>query len=112
MPGLCGMWRDVPFARQRRPIVRVSVQHSPPPPKSAAELLQAPKEIVGLNYVPNHDGPYAYCSVDKGVPYTKGGGGGGGGIRYSRAPHHKHLKWNGCRMRWCCLQPEKGGLDN
>ena len=23
VPGLCGMWRDVPFARQRRPIIGV-----------------------------------------------------------------------------------------
>ena len=27
-----------------------------------------------LNYVHNYYGPYAYCSLDKGVAYTKGGG--------------------------------------
>ena len=38
VPGLCGMWRDVPFARQRRPIVGVlrMCWLSPPPPPSAA----------------------------------------------------------------------------
>ena len=27
------------------------------------------------SYVPNEYGPYTYCSLDKGVAYTKGGGG-------------------------------------
>ena len=27
------------------------------------------------NYVHNYYGPYAYCSLDKGVAYTRGGGG-------------------------------------
>ena len=27
-----------------------------------------------LNYVHNYYGPYAYCSLDKGIAYTGGGG--------------------------------------
>ena len=30
VPGLCWMWRDVPFARQRRPVVGVLAPPSPP----------------------------------------------------------------------------------
>ena len=33
VPGLCWMWRDVPFARQRRPIVGVLRDPPPPPPR-------------------------------------------------------------------------------
>ena len=28
-----------------------------------------------ISYVHNYYGPYAYCSLDKGVAYTRGGGG-------------------------------------
>ena len=32
VPGLCWMWRDVPFACQRRPIIGVLRTYPPPPP--------------------------------------------------------------------------------
>ena len=30
--------------------------------------------VAALHFVHNYYGPYAYCSLDKGVAYTRGGG--------------------------------------
>ena len=72
VPGLCWMWRDVPFARQRCPVVGVLgvvlVVAPPPPPRESNTK------------VPKFDGNNTSHCPDTGVALASGGGGGYKGI--------------------------------
>ena len=54
--------------------------------------------IRNQNYVHNYYGPYAYCSLDKGVAYTRGGGGGIGKLVTKPMPYVAALNLYGIKL--------------
>ena len=63
VPGLCWMWRDVPFARQRRPRI-IPARHCPPRRVGAhrgAEILQYPPKPTRPHPCPNYRETAKHC---------------------------------------------------
>ena len=70
IPKFRAMWVEVGKDSQTCPWLHVIGKRDDKPMSYVAALHLVPNQ----NYVHNYYGPYAYCSLDKGVAYTRGGG--------------------------------------
>ena len=105
VPGLCWMWRDVPFVCQRRPIVGVlrmcwllpgsfdcfCCPHPPPPPQTVVAQSSSPGSQLCATSPASAADDYGHLQVSHSCHakaqrstqrQKKGGGGGGGGTRW------------------------------
>ena len=82
------MWVEVGKDSQMCPWLHVIAKHDNKPMSYVAALHLVRNE----NYVHNYYGPYAYCSMDKGTAYTKGGGG-CNGIGCTAVPQVGAVSW-------------------